>query len=214
MRSGSPSRDEPVAQAAGAPEAERVPAADRLQGQPWRTAQHENLIVRWALRGSSGGGEDPIGVGAVGDNGGHLLQADATGVVALDRADAGADIAADPDFRRRRGQQELAPDHIAQVVPEEGRPAVAHQAGHLDLMHGVHHGGGCAVLPELEHDVGHVSYRGTRVHRAPRGSRRRAVTPPAVLRLPLREIARSGPHRRPQVRRSSHPIRAARRDRS
>ena len=90
----------------------------------------------------------------------------ATGLVALDCADTRADIATDADFGRCRGKQELALGHLGQVVPEEVRTAVAHQAGDLDLVHGVDHGGRRAVPSELEHDVRRVPDRAPRDHRA------------------------------------------------
>jgi hypothetical protein len=58
-------------------------------------------------------------------------------------------IPTNPCLRRRRRQQELLIDQLAQVAAEERRRlSVVHDAGDLDLVHGVHHCGRRAVLTE------------------------------------------------------------------
>ncbi len=56
---------------------------------------------------------------AIGDDGSQLLEVDVTGLITLDRADAGADIPADTELGGRRSEQQLALGHLGQVVPEE-----------------------------------------------------------------------------------------------
>ncbi len=87
-------------------------------------------------------------MGAVGDDGRVLAELE---IVAfdLDGADAVAQIAADPAFRRRGREQELL---VGNALHEAAMPfaldAMRDEARDLDVVHGVHHRARGAVLAD------------------------------------------------------------------
>ena len=149
----------------------------------------------WSLGGlvrlTPSRGQDPVRVLAVGDDGGHLFQVDRAVLVALDRAHAGPHVATDAELGRCRGEQQLALRQFRQVVPEESRLAVVHDAGDLNLMHREDHGGRRAVLAELEHHVGHLPDRRAEASQVAWGRERRGATRRATLDRLSRETGRA-----------------------
>ncbi len=134
-------------QAAGAPEPERVPLPHRVELEAGRTAQHQHLVTRRAVRITPGGGQHGVGLGAVGNDRRFLAQPEPA-VAPLERTDARPHVATDSGFGRRRGQEPLVPRQLARILHQVVRSAVAHEAGQLHEVHGVDHGGRRAVAAE------------------------------------------------------------------
>ena len=66
---------------------------------------------------------------------------------------------ADPGFRRDGGEQEAAVRDAGQVPAQGGGAGgVAHQAGNLNLVHRIDHGGRGAGPAQAEGDIGHGSH--------------------------------------------------------
>ena len=113
--------------------------------------QGEDLVAGLGVGGAAQGGQQVVGVLAVGDRRGLLLEA--RGVVAGRRhgGDRAAHVAARADLGGDRGDQALLGAELAQVVLEPGGPSqVADDRHHLDLVHREDHRGGAAAPAELE----------------------------------------------------------------
>jgi hypothetical protein len=110
--------------------------------------EHLHLVAGSGIRRATGGDQDVVGLLPVRDHGRFLDEVKAI-AIDFDRADAGAEIAADAELRRGRGDEPLPVDERAQVVAEVRRIAgVMHDARDLDLVHREDHRGRSAVLAE------------------------------------------------------------------
>ena len=151
---------EAEAAAARAAHAERLPAAQALQGVILLEEDAEHLVGRPGLGRAAGDGHDAVGLGAVGDHGGGPFQGDRR-AVGLDGGGGGADIAAALALGRRRGHQELLVGDATQQPVLPGLAAsVPDQAGDLGLVHGEDHRRGGAGSAQPVGDLGERAHRG------------------------------------------------------
>ena len=148
------------AAAAGAAHAERVPREGGLERVVAGEQHHEHLVRRRGVGRAAGGGDDGVGLGAVGDHGRVALQAEA-GAVALDRRLAGADVAAALTLGGRGGDEHLFVGQLAQEGADPGAVhAVADHASDLHLVHGVDQRRGAASLAQRVTDLGELAQAG------------------------------------------------------
>ena len=148
------------ARARSAAHAKGFPALQRLQRIVATLQRHQHLVRRQSIRGAARCGQDRIGLGAIGHDGGASRQLEAV-AIGLQRACAVADVAAPLAFRRRGGDEQLILGDPALELEQPGIfGRMPGQASDLDLMHGIDHGGRRAGAAELITDIGYMRETG------------------------------------------------------
>jgi len=119
------------------------------------SVSQQHLVRARRVGRAARGGHHAVRLDGIGNDRGLALEGDVVAVV-LDRSLAGTHIAAGLAFGGRGCHQQLFGGNSSQNPFERGVAlGMPHDAGHLDLMHGVNQGRGRASLTQ---DVTHVGY--------------------------------------------------------